>query len=208
MNRRKFIVSSGALLGSAGAAFGTGAFTSISGSRNVDVAVVNENNAYLAMEPVAGSPNEGFAKQGPSNQMRFDFNGDALRQDGDAVVGSGVAKDSEYWFDQLFQITNQGSQTVYVKLPVAQRNDTDSTGELDSRYFYRGTDRGTALNGVQSWLQLGIGDTAEIGFYVDSLDAIITDEEGAGDDEQLKVQVQAQASDPGGTIVDKDGKSV
>lgn len=103
MKRRKFIAGLGALATGSAAAMGTGAFTSLSASRNVSVSVSPDSNAYLQLKALS-TPN--------SNEF---VNGSGGRSDTlsvsigeNEIGGKGVNEQAETYFDDLFSITNQG----------------------------------------------------------------------------------------------------
>ena len=51
MERRKFVVGLGALAAGSSAAMGTGAFSAFEADRDADIAVTNDAEAYVALEP-------------------------------------------------------------------------------------------------------------------------------------------------------------
>lgn len=160
MNRRQLLVGLGATAAGGGAAIGTGAFTSVSADRDVSVAVANENNAYLGIEPSPpSSPNSTFATQdaSTSNQIGLNF-------DDSGNSGSGVGLSSTYNFDDVFRITNQGTQTIYVWANF-------SGGDLgdDDIWFYPDSNDDRRLNdGTNSVVTVPTGETINMGVHVDT----------------------------------------
>jgi hypothetical protein len=157
MKRRNVILGLGSL-SAAGAGVGTGAFSLGTVDRNADVTVANENNAYLAMAPSSG-PNGNYATQGSNgNEIGLDFSG-ANNQNGSGVNGGG-----EFYFDNVFTVQNQGSQTLYVWV-----NFSGSTFDDSNLYLYPNGARDTELNdGSNSVLTLAPGENATIGVYIDT----------------------------------------
>jgi len=100
MERRKFLIGAGSLAAGSAAAMGTGAFTSVSATRTVNVSTAGDSNAYLEMDPTVGQ-NSTYA---------------GTDSDGDEVVVTldSVNKDAKSNFLNLFQVTNQGTQDVVV----------------------------------------------------------------------------------------------
>jgi hypothetical protein len=106
MRRRRLLIGLGSGAGVAGL-IGSGAFTSVSANRDVTIDVADDSNAFLGLEP-ANTPNgNAFASTTNDGELALDFSSTSNG-------GSGLGTDSEYDFDDVFRITNQGTQTVYV----------------------------------------------------------------------------------------------
>ena len=107
MRRRQLLLGTGTLLG-ASTAVGSGAFTSVSADRDVQVSVVDDASAYLRLVPVPGSDNATYVNiDGGTLSINIsDSTGD--------VLGDGVNPNATTVFDNLFRIENQGTQTIYV----------------------------------------------------------------------------------------------
>ena len=112
MNRRRLLQTVGLLAGGSALTTGTGAFTSTSAERTVDIAVVDDEDAYLAMNPSSGSA-YGRAAELENGQVRFSIPGAYESTPGD-TRGEGVGPDSIYTFGELVTIKNQGDDTVQV----------------------------------------------------------------------------------------------
>jgi len=209
MKRRSFLAGFGALAVGGAGLTGTGAFTSVSTERSISVTVTNEASAYLAIEP--GSGQSGFVRTPSSDgEIVLDFNGQGNGS------GIGVGVDSTYTFDGVTQVSNQGTQTVYLKAPVAEASsDDNSTGELNDAYFYVSNADQTPLDGDESgfdgtgegeaWLKLPVGIPAQLGVYFDTHGSSKT---AQGSLEELAVEIKAQAATPSGTVVDDTGSTV
>ena len=99
MRRRKFIIGTGALAAGSAAAVGSGAFTSVSAARSVNVAVAGDDSALLALQPCNG-PNGAYADIGDDGQFELsipNLNANAFTR-----------------IDNVFTVTNQGTQPVVV----------------------------------------------------------------------------------------------
>lgn len=111
MERRKFIAGVGSLAAGGAAALGTGAFTSVTATRNIDVEVADDASAYLRLEGTGG---------GNSGYVTDDGNGGTLSinldSSNDGPRGDGVNPDAVTEIDDLFDIENQGTQEVEVGL--------------------------------------------------------------------------------------------
>jgi hypothetical protein len=109
-NRRKFIAGLGALATGSAAAMGTGAFTSVSAGRSLNVEVSEDSSALLAIEPGDG-PNGDYVTQS-GDTVSIDI---ATDTDGDGNQdGLGLNEDATTIIKDLFRVTNQGTQDVGV----------------------------------------------------------------------------------------------
>ncbi|MFD1641404.1 DUF1102 domain-containing protein [Halohasta litorea] len=174
MQRRKFVVGVGSLAASGAAAMGTGAFTSVTASRNVDVAVANDSAAYLGLSSTGGANEEYVTDDGSSGTLSIDLDaGQSVAGGGDGVNPNALTE-----IDHLFQITNQGTQSVDVSLSKSGDNtdligfyavDSSSVSDPYSNGTQLGSDSVTldAGESVVVSLQIdtrgsGLGDSAEI----------------------------------------------
>ena len=110
-NRRKFLTGLGALAAGSATAMGTGAFTSVSADRNVSVAVADDADALLAIEPTDGA-NADYA-DGSGNSLEINID-DSTALDDNGVSGDGLNDDARTIIRDIFKIRNQGTQDVYV----------------------------------------------------------------------------------------------
>jgi len=111
MERRKFTIGLGALVSGSAAAVGTGAFTSVEADRGIEVDTATDANAFLTIE-ADDTPNGREYVNDSSGTVSLDFtNTDDEGIDGN---GSGVNENSTTVFDDLLNITNQGTQDVIV----------------------------------------------------------------------------------------------
>jgi hypothetical protein len=167
MNRRQFVIGLGATAAGGGTAMGTGAFTSVNADRDATVAVANENSAYLRIIP-STTPNGAFANQlqTSGNKLALDFN-DSIpdRPDGDDAQSEGVGQSSEYEFDDVFRIQNQGTQTVYVNITDVMTHSDNTTTEF---YVPDGSGGRHHLAPGENALEISTGTTENIGVYIDT----------------------------------------
>lgn len=125
MKRRSVVLGLGAALTGAGGLFGTGAFTSVDADRTATVGVAGDDSGFLRIFPSPDPANGSFASTGPANvgnQLILDFN-DEIPSTTNSNGGIGVGMDSEYVFDDVFRVENQGTQDVY--LDVTRLIDVD-----------------------------------------------------------------------------------
>jgi len=92
-------------------------------SRDVTIQASGDAGAYVGIQPT-GEPNDVY----------LDYNNGeaALNVDDSGNGGSGINTDGHTRFDDVFQIVNQGTQTVYVTLALRGNGDTDNTYIYDS----------------------------------------------------------------------------
>ncbi|MFC4447719.1 hypothetical protein [Halorussus aquaticus] len=116
MDRRKFLIGAGSLAAGSAAAMGTGAFTSVSADRTVDVALASDNSAFLQI--TKARDDSGNVKANAKDYVE-NLSSGGLKLDLTSTDngGQGLNKNAETIFDDLFDITNQGTQDVrvYVK---------------------------------------------------------------------------------------------
>ncbi|WP_054583152.1 right-handed parallel beta-helix repeat-containing protein [Halolamina pelagica] len=78
--------------------------------------------------------------------------------------GDGLGLNSTYEFDDVFRITNQGTQPVYV-----WANFSGGSLDDDNIWFYPGSNSDRKLNdGTNEVVTLPVGETVEVGVYVDT----------------------------------------
>ncbi|WEL17528.1 DUF1102 family protein [Halorhabdus sp. SVX81] len=124
MERRKFLIGMGSLAAGSAAAMGTSAFTSTSANRQLSVQVANDAAAYMGLSAVDGSPNSAYVSQDGSNGEL------AIEVADTSAGGSGVNLNSHTRIDDLFEVTNQGTQPVYVFVRLT------GNGSKTNAYFY------------------------------------------------------------------------
>jgi hypothetical protein len=111
MERRKFIIGAGSLAAGGAAALGSGAFTSVSANRGIQVDTADDADAFLAIE-ADNTENANEYVDTDDGTISLDFTN--TNNSGYPGGGSGVNKNATTVFDDLLNITNQGTQTVIV----------------------------------------------------------------------------------------------
>jgi hypothetical protein len=101
MQRRKYLVALGSLAAGGAAVTGTGAFTTASTDRTVDVNVAADAEGFVEMQAL----NNTYASGTGDGQLELDFNGDSGLGifDGDA---EGLNADATFNFPEVFRIAN------------------------------------------------------------------------------------------------------
>jgi hypothetical protein len=184
MKRRQVLAALGAVSGSSALLTGTGAFTSVSADRAVSVSVADDSDAFLALAPSSG-PNGTFATE-TGGTLALDFS------DTDAG-GEGLGTDSVYEFDDVFRVENQGTQPVYVWSTFSGASGNfDANGAATDIWLYPNGDSQDKLrDSDDDVLYLGIGQSAEIGVYVNTTDVT--------SDQDLTMTIHADADSPAGS---------
>lgn len=183
MERRKFVVGIGSLAAGGAAAMGTGAFTSVTASRNVDVAVANDSAAYLGLSGTGGANQDYVTDDGSSGTLSIDLDSSQSVAGG----GDGVNPNALTEIDFVFEISNQGTQPVDVSLSKSGANSdliefyaTDDTSASDP--YSNGTQLGA--NAVS----LDAGESAVVSLQIDTRGS------GLGDGDEIIDSVTITAS--------------
>ncbi|WP_154018205.1 DUF1102 domain-containing protein [Halolamina sediminis] len=155
MDRRKFIAGLGSLTAAGAAGIGTGAFTGVRASRDVSLEVSGDGNAYLGLQPTSE-----YASFDGDGALTLDFTSDG---DGDG----GLNPDANTNFNDLFTITNNGSETVAVWFNTGKPN-APGAGSSEPTFHDELAD---LLNVSPSGLNPGGGRGANYGFYRSDLDS-------------------------------------
>lgn len=167
MQRRKFIIGMGALASGTAAAVGSGAFTSVTASRNVDVEVADDASAYLRLEGSNGPNGDYVTDDGVGSTLEID-----LSPSNDNVEGSGVNPDALTEIKYVFYIENQGTQEVDVELDKFGDNADLVTFYADDEAFDGDTLGDTPVT-------LDTGESAKVSIKIDTRDS------GLGDGDEL-----------------------
>jgi hypothetical protein len=201
MNRRNFLAALGFTAAGGTTVIGTGAFTSVRAERQLDIRVAGDRSAFLALEPTAG-PNGSYASTTGDDLLALDLSGTT-------AGGEGLGTDSVYRFDDVFRLSNQGTQPVYVWVTLSGRSGNLSLNGSDPDvYFYPNGDPTDRLrDGPDDVLYLGVGGSATVGVYVDTTGV------AAGQTLELTATIHADAQAPtdgggSGEVVGGGGGSI
>ena len=176
MNRRKLLAGVGATATGGAVATGTGAFTSVDADRTVSVAVADEEtSSYLVLDSLApgSSENGSFSSNGGGSsgvELELDFNQN-IPNTTNPSGGNGVGKNSTYTFDEVFEVGNQGTQTVNVAIETLLTSDFEDnsgnnpTDTLEMR-FYPDSNVGSPLEGNPVSVSPGSAQTVGIEIVV------------------------------------------
>jgi len=117
MNRRELLAVVVALSGGGAVVTGTGAFTSVSADRTVDVAVTGDKEALLRLAPCR------------DNSDNNDNNDIAMVSDGTLALD--IKRDSSSHFDNVFEVQNRGTQPICVDFQVDAPSITNVPGHRE-----------------------------------------------------------------------------
>ena len=128
MQRRKFIIGTGALAAGGAAAMGSGAFTQATATRQVDINVVNDTEGYMSFVVDNDEVQNGqYATLNEDGEVVLSFTGEAGTNSFGGPAGQGVNANSVYYFDGVFGIANQGQDEGFS--PQIEFNPADDTSD-------------------------------------------------------------------------------
>jgi len=181
MKRRQHIIGIGAIAG-AGSAVGTGAFTSVSAERGVTVETADDADALLAMEPL-DTPNGNEFATAEDGVVVLDFSSTN-------AGGSELGVDSIYDFDDVFRVTNQSTQPVYLWATFADSTGSFEIGtpEIDVWLYADGDSENKLRDSTDDVRYLTVGASADLGVHVDTDDL--------DEDQELTITITASAEKP------------
>jgi len=189
LSRRNVLIGAGGIVAAGGALVGTGAFTTVQAERTVEVSTAGDDSALLRLDTISDSPNS----TGNGNTDGYaEINGGTLE-----VTIPDVNLDAVTHIDNVFQVTNNGSQPVVVyfeEVPGSGNPDGNAidvgarADQLNGNSFPPGPsntngindtdvadlsapappDSGPGYGGIG--VLLGVGETLEVGIYIDTSD--------------------------------------
>lgn len=173
-HRRTLVVVLLVVAGAIGATIATGAYSSIAADRSVSVSVAGDDSALLRMTPHSG-PNGLYAQQTGAGEIE-------IRLDGALGGSSGMNLNGTTTLNNVFNVTNQGTQTVGVWIT--------KTGPNANLVSFQ-TAGGAAMDGSSANAQpLAVGATLEVTIVVDTAGQTLS----AGDVLLNSITVNADAS--------------
>ncbi|WP_257298014.1 DUF1102 domain-containing protein [Haloarchaeobius sp. FL176] len=170
MERRKFIAGVGSLAAGGAAALGTGAFTNVTATRNIDVEVADDASAYLRLEGDGGANSEYVTGDGNGGTLSINLDSSNATSAG----GDGVNPDAVTQIDDLFVIKNQGTQEVDVSLSKTGDNSSLVKFYTDGNAYVDGQSIGS------NPVNLGTGDSVTVSIEIDT-----EGHSGLGDGDEL-----------------------
>lgn len=176
MNRRKFFATLGATVAGTSAAVGTGAFTTVSAERSVNINIADDAYAYLRLNERGG----GERSEIDGGTLEFSIPGDdeSGYPSGNPTKPEGLGTDSIYRFggdaahDEvgMFAVQNQGTQ------PVKVYSTQETAEDVPSVTMYN-VDTGNLLTEFSPSSQLDVGSGPLVcGLEIDTHGVTIRDE--------------------------------
>ncbi len=186
LSRRNTIIGLGALAAGAGIIGGSGAFDAVEADRSFEVEVAGDASGLLGLtvlnEFIAGEE-EGGAGGNDIIFFRIDDDGNG--------EGPALNEDSETRFFEVFEMQNNGSQTVEV---------TIDTGDADGVTFQVTETRGDNQDVVDSdvdlesaGVALGPSESVSVDIYIDTTDGGY-EQPPADDPYQMRIVAQSGAA--------------
>lgn len=132
MNRRNVLLGLGSLATLSGGVIGTGAFSTVTASRDAKVSVASDANAYLTLDATnSSSPLVG--QQSGNGTIAFDFAGGSVNSSTNPT-GSGLNPEATTTFPKTFEVYNHGTEKVWVKAEIPDTGfaDSVSSGDYDT----------------------------------------------------------------------------
>ncbi len=109
-------------------AVSTGAFTSVEADREVDIEVAGDSSAYLGLRKAA----DGSGDPGANSDAYVDTSGAEVSFDfsssNNDVSGNGFNPNAVTEIDNLLEVQNQGTQSVFLSVDTADLDLQDSSG--------------------------------------------------------------------------------
>ncbi|WP_252699774.1 DUF1102 domain-containing protein [Natronosalvus vescus] len=167
------------------ALLGTGAFSRVESNRSVTIAVAEDPDAYLGLDKCGGhdnpTPNGSYAHLDDNGHLELLMNEDNPTHNGEQAeyLGAGINSNSTTWFDNVFQICNQGKEDVCVWISDSESWPRVDEGQYEGERrveFYLGDDDDRSLIGEENAYELGLGDCICVGLRVRSYDLVEADE--------------------------------
>ena len=164
MKRRNFLVGVGGTALGGSALLGSGAFTRVESQRRAKIQVAKDPDAYLGLDGCPDSPNRSYTNINDDGHLEIEMSPDNPTDAG----GYGVNSDSHTYFDDVFQICNNGKQKVGIWIGNFETLVPEGDygfGENDDRAvdFYLNGDDGDSLVGAENAFPLGVGQCVCVG---------------------------------------------
>ena len=174
-SRRSVLIGLGSLVAGGGALLGTGAFTTVTAERTVNVSTTGDASAFLQLEPADENDNDNgaYASQSDDGTIVIDLNGNAGTNG-----GSGLNQDAKTTIRDIVQVTNNGTDPI-TNLNLTMTDSSDNT-LTDTISFTSDTDASGPHSHADNILSdsLGTGSSVEFGIIVDLIDNSLP---GSGD---------------------------
>ena len=167
LTRRNALIGLGTVAAGAGVIGGTGAFTSVTAERTVNVQTTGDGSAALSLAPTGSDNANEYVTAPDDGTIQLDLDGTS----DDSVSSSGLNQNARTKINNLVKITNNGSQDIStLNLEITDNSDTNLTGVFE---FTKGPDGGKNIGNnanLKDGSGLGVGNSVVFGLVVDLLD--------------------------------------
>jgi hypothetical protein len=179
LTRRNALIGLGTVAAGAGVVGGSGAFTSVTANRTVNVQTTGDASAFLALEPAtADDTDNGEYADDSNDQIQITLNADADAQS----EAQGLNKNAETVIRDIVKVTNNGTQSLTsLSLSI---EDSGGTSFPDVFSFTTSVDSSVDLANGDDVLQgngLDAGNSVQFGMSVDLRETSDGDLPGTGD---------------------------
>lgn len=134
-NRRNVLLGLGSLATLTGGAIGTGAFSTVSASRDAEISVAADSEAYLTLD-ATNSSSDLIGQQQGNGTIAFDFSGGSVNASAEPS-GSGLNPQSTTTIPNAFEVYNHGTETIYVKAAVPKDGFADGISTAEGKAAVR-----------------------------------------------------------------------
>ena len=167
LTRRNALIGLGTVAAGAGVIGGTGAFTSVTAERTVNVQTTGDGSAALSLEPTESDNASEYVTAPSDGTTQLDLDGTS----DDSASSSGLNQNARTKINNLVKITNNGSQDIStLNLEITDDSGTDLSGVFE---FTKGSDGGTNIGNnadLTGGSGLDVGNSVVFGLVVDLLD--------------------------------------
>lgn len=192
-NRRSVLIGLGGLVAGGGALVGTGAFDTVEAQRTVSVETAGDANALLGLSPAErGDGGNAYVEQSDGTI--------AINLDGNDEGADGLNQNAITTFQNLVQVTNQGTQTVEsITLDFVESPDDVDPAATFSFPVNDDGDQTTVDNGSNILTgndvsgSLDPGSAINFGLEIDLIDG--GDENDLPDDGDYTLEITAESTD-------------
>lgn len=195
MQRRKVLAGLGSLAAGSAAATGTGAFSQATvAGRNVTIDIEEDSESLVGLDATNQNlANTEYSEETSDGELAILVNeaaGLPENSGGFTSGGNGVNPDSEYYFDGVFAIENNGPGEDFSEnvqgFQISAQNNLDNPDDI--RFYYSvGSAGGRDTDLTEGTVGLSPGTFASIGMYVN-----VPDHEPQEDWENGSITITAQ----------------
>ncbi|MFD1572035.1 hypothetical protein [Halorubrum laminariae] len=172
-NRRSVLIGLGGLVAGGGALLGTGAFTSVSAERTVNVATSGDASAFLSLQAADRTDDTDDSPSNIGDEDQVNQNEYVQQTDGTIVInldggddedaddaGTGLNQRAKTTFENLVTVTNNGTQNVN-SLTLSMAVTNLDTGNINDSQYQNGSVSSLTAGEVESTFGFTVSDTDE-----------------------------------------------